>query len=125
MSRNKIYEHDTYYDILKPYVDWCTKTSYSRVEVRGKENIPTDFGFNHGDYSMPNIIVDKNTNIISFIDLGDSGISSMYFDLYYAIKSLKMNKFDSEINEFLEGYGLLELNEDSIKWMTIVDKAIN
>lgn len=90
-----------------------------------KENVPTDFVFNHGDYSMPNIIVDKSTDIISFIDLGDSGISTMYFDLYYAIKSLKMNKFDSEISEFLEGYGLSELNENSIKWMTIVDKSLN
>ena len=67
----------------------------------------------------------KKENTISFIDLGDAGISTMYFDLYHAIKSLKMNKFDSEINEFLEGYGLSELDEKSIKWMTIVDKALS
>ena len=90
-----------------------------------KENIPTDYVFNHGDYSMPNIIVDKESDDISFIDLGDCGVSTMYYDLYHAIKSLRMNKFDSEIIEFLEGYGLKELNENKIKWMTIVDRALS
>ena len=42
MSKNKIYEKDVWYDILRPYVDWCTRHSYSRIEVRGRENIPTD-----------------------------------------------------------------------------------
>lgn len=42
MSKNKIYEKDVWYDILRPYVDWCTRHSYSRIEVRGRENIPAD-----------------------------------------------------------------------------------
>ena len=42
MSKNKIYEKDVWYDILRPYVDWCTRHSYSRIEVKGRENIPTD-----------------------------------------------------------------------------------
>lgn len=42
MSKTKIYEKNLWYTILRPYVDWCTKQSYSQYEVRGKENIPTD-----------------------------------------------------------------------------------
>ena len=42
MSRKKIYEKDVFYDVLKPIVDWCTRNSYNKIEVRGKENIPTD-----------------------------------------------------------------------------------
>ena len=42
MSKKKIYEKDLGYSLLKPYVGWCTKQSYSQCEVRGKENIPTD-----------------------------------------------------------------------------------
>ena len=42
MSRNKIYENDCWYNLLKPIVDWCVKHSYRKVEVVGKENIPTD-----------------------------------------------------------------------------------
>lgn len=40
MGRNKIYEKDWRYTLLKPVVDWNLKHSYRKVEVRGKENIP-------------------------------------------------------------------------------------
>ena len=42
MMRNKIYEDDIFYSILKPIVDSCTRHSYRKLEVRGKENLPTD-----------------------------------------------------------------------------------
>lgn len=42
MGREKIYEKDFGYTLLKPVVDWNVKHSYRKIEVRGKENIPTD-----------------------------------------------------------------------------------
>ena len=42
MSRQNIYDKDVKYDILKPFVDWCTRRSYRRIQVQGRENIPTD-----------------------------------------------------------------------------------
>lgn len=42
MSRKYIYDKDLGYTILKPIVDWNTKHSYRKIEVTGKENIPTD-----------------------------------------------------------------------------------
>lgn len=42
MRRNKIYEKDLGYTLLKPIVDWNLRYSYRKVEVRGKENIPED-----------------------------------------------------------------------------------
>ncbi len=41
MSR-KIYEKDLGYSILKPIVDWSATRSYRKIEITGKENIPTD-----------------------------------------------------------------------------------
>ena len=41
MSR-KIYEDNPGYSVLKPIVDWNVKHSYRKIEVCGKENIPTD-----------------------------------------------------------------------------------
>ena len=38
----KIYEANPVYSILRYYVDWCTKRSFRRVEVKGTENIPQD-----------------------------------------------------------------------------------
>lgn len=40
--KNKIYEHDSLYSFLRPYVDWCCKRSYRKAEVNGLENIPED-----------------------------------------------------------------------------------
>ena len=42
MSRKNIYDKDLGYTLLKPIVDWNTKHSYRKIEVTGKENIPTD-----------------------------------------------------------------------------------
>ncbi len=42
MGRDKIYEKDWRYTLLKPIVDWNLRYSYRKVEVRGKENIPQD-----------------------------------------------------------------------------------
>ena len=42
MGRKHIYDKDILYDLLKPIVDWCVKHSYRKVEVKGKENIPSD-----------------------------------------------------------------------------------
>ena len=42
MGRDKIYEKDWRYTLLKPIVDWNLRHSYRKVEVRGQENIPQD-----------------------------------------------------------------------------------
>ena len=42
MGRKHIYDKDILYDLLRPIVDWCVKHSYRKVEVKGKENIPSD-----------------------------------------------------------------------------------
>lgn len=40
--RKNIYDKDLRYTLLKPIVDCNVKHSYRKIEVRGKENIPTD-----------------------------------------------------------------------------------
>ncbi len=42
MGKKKIYDNDPFYTLLKPIVDWCTRRSYRRIDVRGKENLPKD-----------------------------------------------------------------------------------
>lgn len=42
MARNKIYEKDLGYTLLRHVVDWCTRYSYRKTEIRGEENLPTD-----------------------------------------------------------------------------------
>ena len=88
-----------------------------------KNNKPMDNVLVHGDYSLPNILIDNNGEV-SLIDLGDVSISTKYFDLYYLRKSFVRNKKMEYFNDFLESYGLTEIDEKSMKWMDIIDKVL-
>lgn len=61
MGKDKIYEKDLGYSLLRPIVDWCTMHSYRKVEVRGEENLPTDGPFilavNHCNTLMDAIVM--------------------------------------------------------------------
>lgn len=88
-----------------------------------KKYKPTDKVLIHGDYSMPNILIDSN-GVYSFIDMGDISVSTKYFDLYYFMRSLKINKKIDYFDQFKEGYGLTDIDENSLKWMDIIDKSL-
>ncbi len=42
MSKEKIYQKDSLYTFLRPFVDSAIKSSYRKVQVHGYENIPKD-----------------------------------------------------------------------------------
>ncbi len=42
MGREKIWQKDLGYTLLRPFVDGATRNSYKQAEVIGRENIPTD-----------------------------------------------------------------------------------
>lgn len=88
-----------------------------------KNNIPTDKVLVHGDYSLPNILIDNKGNV-GVIDLGDVSISTKYFDFFYLKKSMIRNKQIDKFEELLNGYGIDKLDEKYLKWIEIVDKAL-
>ena len=88
-----------------------------------KENKPQDKVLVHGDYSLPNILIDENGKV-GLIDLGDVSISSKYFDFFYLKKSLIRNKKIEELDLILKSYGIDKLDENYMKWIAIVDKAL-
>ncbi|MGM9736062.1 MAG: 1-acyl-sn-glycerol-3-phosphate acyltransferase [Candidatus Cryptobacteroides sp.] len=42
MGKQNIYDHDSVYSFLRPYVDWVCRNSYRKYEVTGRENLPED-----------------------------------------------------------------------------------
>lgn len=89
-----------------------------------KEKMPKneDLVFTHGDYCLPNIII--NDNVISgFIDWGRAGIADRYQDIGLACRSLKYN-MDSEdlIGYFLKEYGIYKLDEEKTKYYILLDE---
>ncbi|MEK4351540.1 phosphotransferase [Paenibacillus sp. FSL R5-0475] len=80
--------------------------------------------FTHGDYGSGNVMI-NNGCIEAFIDLGASGISDPYYDIYYLVKSLTYyTDRKEEIVEFMKGYGISELDEDRMKFHQIIDTLL-
>lgn len=56
-----LWEDNFLYKIARPYVDLCTRMSYSKLTVSGRENIPTDgaviFAPNHTNTMMDALVV--------------------------------------------------------------------
>ena len=104
--------HETYSDM--------TKEDVIRFIKKYK---PKDKVLVHGDYSLPNILIDEEGNI-GLIDLGDVSISTKYFDLFYLKKSLIRNKKIDKLDEFLKGYGMTTIDDNYMKWMEIIDRAL-
>jgi aminoglycoside phosphotransferase len=84
--------------------------------------IKEDVVFTHGDFCMPNILINNN-KISGFIDLGMAGISDRYQDLALAIRSLKYNGFsENEQNIFLSSYGVKNLDQKKFQFFLLLDE---
>ena len=76
------------------------------------------------DYGSGNVIINKG-RIEAFIDLGASGISDPYYDIYYLVKVLTYyTDRKEEVDEFIKGYGISELDENRMKFHQIIDTLL-
>ena len=62
-------------------------------------------GFTHGDMSLPNIFAD-NHKFSGLIDVGESGISDIYYDLVICEKSIERNYGKEYIDMFYDKLGI-------------------
>ncbi|CAF1269502.1 unnamed protein product [Rotaria sp. Silwood1] len=63
--------------------------------------------FTHGDYCLPNIIIDEEQCcVVGFVDLGRAGMADRYNDIALALRSIQYNLGNDYSHIFLEGYGL-------------------
>lgn len=84
--------------------------------------IKEDLVFTHGDYCMPNIIINEN-KLSGFIDLGRAGISDKYQDIALMTRSMKFNGFKKKhIKYFLKEYGIEKLDNMKIEFYKLVDE---
>ena len=78
-------------------------------ELLKKRPVNEDLVFTHGDYCLPNIILDPTSLEVSgFIDLGRCGVADRYQDLALAARSLAYNWGEKFVPALFEAYGLKE-----------------
>ena len=79
--------------------------------------------FTHGDYCLPNILIDPSAASISgFIDWGRAGIADRYQDLALAARSLTYNFGPGWEPLFWEAYGLQTVDPARIEFYQLLDE---
>lgn len=118
--RKNIYDKDLGYNILKPIVDWNLKHSYRKVEVRGKENIPTDGAViiapNHCNTLMDALVILRAfDNETVFGARADMFNNAFIAKLMYFIRILPMVRQRDGLRNVLKNYETQEIIVDTLK----------
>jgi aminoglycoside phosphotransferase len=80
-----------------------------------------DLVFTHGDYCMPNIII-QGDRIGGFIDMGRAGIGDRYRDLALAVRSVQFNYGREWVEPFLQEYGSGTIDWKKIGFFQLLDE---
>ena len=75
--------------------------------------------FSHGDLSIPNVFY-KDDKITGFIDLGDSGIADMWFDIAILVKSLRRNYEIEDAEKYLFEKLNIKPNYETIEYYILM-----
>ncbi|MDN4607685.1 APH(3') family aminoglycoside O-phosphotransferase [Sporosarcina highlanderae] len=86
-----------------------------------KRPLDEELVFTHGDYCLPNVIIEKQ-KVSGFIDWGRAGIADKYQDLALAIRSITSNFGKEYVPFFLTGYGMTDLDETKVDFYQLLDE---
>lgn len=79
----------------------------------------------HGDYCLPNIIMD-NFLFKGFIDLGYGGVGDRHYDISWGIWTLHYNlKTDNYSDLFLDAYGRKDIDAAGLSYFTALIKLMD
>lgn len=84
-----------------------------------------DLVFTHGDYSLPNIILnDHGTRVAlsGFVDCARAGVGDRYQDLALAARSIASNLGPEWVSLLFERYGCSHIDERKLRFYTLLDE---
>jgi len=90
------------------------------VELEATRPSTEDLVFTHGDYCLPNILL-QHGKLSGFIDLGRAGVADRYQDLALAAQSIKRNVGATWIPRFLAAYDI-EAEPNKLKYYQMLDE---
>ena len=79
-----------------------------------------DLVFTHGDYCLPNAIIDGE-EVSGFVDWGRAGVADRYKDIALVVRSLEYNTGRDLRAMFFEAYGLPSPDADKIEYYKLLD----
>jgi kanamycin kinase len=82
-----------------------------------------DVVFCHGDYCLPNVLIDDEGGITGYVDLGESGLADRWWDLAVATWSVTWNLGPGWEQLFLDEYGIELDPERSAYYRLMYDMA--
>lgn len=91
------------------------------TELVATRPVNEELVFTHGDYCLPNIIIDQG-KVSGFIDWGRSGVADKYQDLALAVRSLASNFGAEYVPAFFKAYGLERVDQAKIEFYQLLDE---
>ena len=91
------------------------------AELIATRPIAEDLVFTHGDYCLPNVMID-GTDLGGFIDLGSAGVADRYQDLSLACRSLSHNWGPKWVPQLLDEYGISDVDEKRLEYYRLMDE---
>lgn len=80
-----------------------------------------DLVFTHGDYCLPNVIVQDGA-LSGFVDWGRAGIADRYHDLALASRSIRYNLGEEYEPLFFALYGIKQIDLNKIAYYRLLDE---
>ena len=90
-------------------------------EVLSTRPADEDLVFTHGDYCLPNILIDGN-EIAGFVDWSRAGVADRYKDIALVIRSLRWNLDEHLEKDFFDAYGISDPDEAKIEYYILLDE---
>lgn len=82
-----------------------------------------DLVFTHGDYCLPNILLDaEGSRVSAYLDWGRAGVADRYQDLAIGARSVRHNLGEEWGERFLAAYGLSPLDRARLDWYETLDE---
>lgn len=78
----------------------------------------------HGDYCLPNILLD-NWTFSGFVDLGGSGVGDRHFDIFWGVWTLFFNlKTNAFYDRFLDAYGRDRIEPELLRTIAAIESFL-
>ena len=94
---------------------FASKDEAYRIFDEGKGSLKSDVLL-HGDYCLPNVMLNEDFTLSGFIDLGNAGVGDRHIDIFWGRWTLLFNLgTDEYADRFFDVYGRNMIDEDKLR----------